>query len=127
MLDDRLQVDVLKPVDAKYVESQIPGRDLLVFVAEYTEDLNAFLAVVRDTRNLRINAAVAPPDSLDSFQVRVDWIWLRGLTCPSYTWGSLVCAEVSKHTGVLISRLHLKAATPAGNRTHDLGLGSTMP
>ncbi|XP_077557186.1 structural maintenance of chromosomes 5 [Haemaphysalis longicornis] len=65
-----IEVDVLQPADAKYVESQIPARDLLLFVAEYTEDLNAFLAVVRDTRNLRINGAVAPPESLDSFQPR---------------------------------------------------------
>lgn len=65
-----IEVDVLKPADAKYVEAQIPVRDLLVFVAEYPEDLNAFLAVMRDTRNLRINGAVAPSESLDSFQPR---------------------------------------------------------
>lgn len=64
------QIDLLNSGDAKYVEAQIPGKDLLAFVAEYPEDLNTFLATIRDTRNLRINGVVVPMESLESFKPR---------------------------------------------------------
>uniref|UniRef100_A0A1E1XES8 Structural maintenance of chromosomes protein 5 n=1 Tax=Amblyomma aureolatum TaxID=187763 RepID=A0A1E1XES8_9ACAR len=64
------QIDVLDPSDAKYVEAQIPTKDLVAFVAERPDDLNAFLAAVRDTRNLSVNGVVVPSEGLDAFQPR---------------------------------------------------------
>lgn len=64
------QIDLMNASDAKYVEAQIPLRDLLAFVAEYPEDLNSFLGTIRDSRNLRVNGVVVPAESLDSFKPR---------------------------------------------------------
>lgn len=64
------QIDLLNASDARYVETQIPVKDLLAFVAEYPEDLNSFLGTVRDTRNLRVNGVVVPSESLESFKPR---------------------------------------------------------
>ncbi|KAH8039761.1 hypothetical protein HPB51_008693 [Rhipicephalus microplus] len=64
------KIDLMNASDAKYVEAQIPLRDLLAFVAEYPEDLNSFLGTIRDSRNLRVNGVVVPAESLDSFKPR---------------------------------------------------------
>ncbi|KAL3218313.1 hypothetical protein MRX96_031585 [Rhipicephalus microplus] len=64
------QIDLMNASDAKYVEAQIPLRDLLAFVAENPEDLNSFLGTIRDSRNLRVNGVVVPAESLDSFKPR---------------------------------------------------------
>ncbi|KAK8782832.1 hypothetical protein V5799_015826 [Amblyomma americanum] len=64
------QIDLLEPSDAKYVEAQIPTNDLVAFVAERQDDLNAFLTAMRDTCNLSVNGVVMPSESLDAFQPR---------------------------------------------------------
>lgn len=65
------QLDILDPGDAKYVEAQIPQKDLMAFVAEDAEDLNSFLALMTDSRKLRINGVMVPSESLESFKPRV--------------------------------------------------------
>lgn len=65
------QVEVPDQRDAKYVEAQIPFRDMMAFVAEQPEDLSKFLGLVRDGQGLRINGVVVPAEPLDAFQPRL--------------------------------------------------------
>ncbi|CAN8025101.1 unnamed protein product, partial [Ixodes persulcatus] len=65
------QLEVPDQRDAKYVEAQIPFRDMMAFVAEQPEDLSKFLGLVRDGQGLRINGVVVPAEPLDAFQPRL--------------------------------------------------------
>ncbi|XP_010086371.1 PREDICTED: structural maintenance of chromosomes protein 5, partial [Pterocles gutturalis] len=48
---------------AKYVESHISASDMRAFVFESQEDMETFLAEIRDHQRLRVNAVCAPAES----------------------------------------------------------------
>lgn len=48
---------------AKYVESHIPFHDLRAFVFQRKDDMEKFMAEVRDKMNLKVNSISAPYDS----------------------------------------------------------------
>lgn len=49
------QINIKNPSHAKYVECIIPNRDLLAFTCEDKEDMNNFVNILRDQKNLKIN------------------------------------------------------------------------
>jgi hypothetical protein len=50
-----LEINMTNPSDAKYVERTVPSRDLLAFTCEDKEDMNNFVRILRDQKNLKIN------------------------------------------------------------------------
>ncbi|XP_010876179.2 structural maintenance of chromosomes protein 5 [Esox lucius] len=58
-----LVISVRNPEHAKYVENHIPFNDLRAFVFQKREDMEKFMAEVRDKQNLKVNAVFAPDGS----------------------------------------------------------------
>lgn len=58
-----LVINVRDPRYARYVENHIPVNDLRAFVFQKQEDMETFMAEVRDTQNLRVNSVIAPAES----------------------------------------------------------------
>ena len=50
-----LLINMKDPSDAMYVEAQIPQRDLYAFTCEDKQDMNAFLAKMRDELRLKVS------------------------------------------------------------------------
>uniref|UniRef100_A0A4W4FJ52 Structural maintenance of chromosomes protein 5 n=1 Tax=Electrophorus electricus TaxID=8005 RepID=A0A4W4FJ52_ELEEL len=58
-----LVINVRDPRNAKYIESHIPVNDLRAFVFEKQQDMEKFMAEVRDKQKLRVNSVIAPAES----------------------------------------------------------------
>ncbi|XP_030920667.1 structural maintenance of chromosomes protein 5 isoform X2 [Geospiza fortis] len=58
-----LEINMKDSRHAKYVENHISSNDLRAFVFECQEDMETFLAEVRDRQKLRVNAVCAPDES----------------------------------------------------------------
>ncbi|XP_076875246.1 structural maintenance of chromosomes protein 5 isoform X2 [Brachyhypopomus gauderio] len=58
-----LVINVRDPRHAKYIESHIPVNDLRAFVFEKQQDMEKFMAEVRDEQKLRVNSVIAPAES----------------------------------------------------------------
>ncbi|XP_070542159.1 structural maintenance of chromosomes protein 5-like [Ptychodera flava] len=63
-----LVIDMLNRQHAKYIEMHISGNDLRAFVCEDAEDMEKFLAEVRDKQNLRVNAVKSPRQAPSEYQ-----------------------------------------------------------
>ncbi|XP_040009669.1 structural maintenance of chromosomes protein 5 [Xiphias gladius] len=53
---------------AKYVENHIPFHDLRAFVFQRKDDMESFMAEVRDKKNLKVNSISAPEESCSKRQ-----------------------------------------------------------
>lgn len=49
------QINIANPSNARYVENVISKRDLLAFTCEDKEDMNKFVNILRDQKNLKVN------------------------------------------------------------------------
>ncbi|KAI4882717.1 hypothetical protein NFI96_028525 [Prochilodus magdalenae] len=58
-----LVINVRDPRHAKYIENHIPVNDLRAFVFQKQQDMETFMAAVRDKQNLRVNSVIAPAES----------------------------------------------------------------
>ncbi|NXK89107.1 SMC5 protein, partial [Formicarius rufipectus] len=58
-----LEINTRDSRHAKYVENHISGDDMRAFVFESQEDMETFLAEIRDHQKLRVNAVCAPAKS----------------------------------------------------------------
>ncbi|XP_008942918.1 PREDICTED: LOW QUALITY PROTEIN: structural maintenance of chromosomes protein 5, partial [Merops nubicus] len=58
-----LEINMKDSRHAKYVENHISSNDMRAFVFECQEDMEMFLAEVRDRQQLRVNAVCAPAQS----------------------------------------------------------------
>ncbi|XP_058498969.1 structural maintenance of chromosomes protein 5 [Solea solea] len=63
-----LMINVKDPRFAKYVENHIPFRDLRAFVFQRKDDMEKFMAEVRDGMNLKVNSISAPEKSCSQQQ-----------------------------------------------------------
>ncbi|XP_023721137.1 structural maintenance of chromosomes protein 5 isoform X2 [Cryptotermes secundus] len=50
-----LEINIANPSNAKYVENVISKRDLLAFTCEDKKDMNNFVNILRDQKNLKVN------------------------------------------------------------------------
>ncbi|NWV22578.1 SMC5 protein, partial [Origma solitaria] len=58
-----LEINVKDSRHAKYIENHISSNDMRAFVFESQEDMETFLAEMRDHQKLRVNAVCAPTES----------------------------------------------------------------
>ncbi|XP_053097068.1 structural maintenance of chromosomes protein 5 [Pangasianodon hypophthalmus] len=56
-------INVRDPRYAKYVESHVPINDLRAFVFQKQQDMETFMAEIRDRQRLRVNSVIAPAES----------------------------------------------------------------
>ncbi|MCI4388625.1 hypothetical protein PGIGA_G00088170 [Pangasianodon gigas] len=56
-------INVRDPRHAKYVESHVPINDLRAFVFQKQQDMETFMAEIRDRQRLRVNSVIAPVES----------------------------------------------------------------
>jgi hypothetical protein len=67
------QINVANPSNSKYVENVVSRRDLLAFTCEDKNDMNNFVKILRDQKNLKINVLHSGSEhrSSSSFQPNV--------------------------------------------------------